>query len=559
MVETTRNEILRKIATDDCLPSARPVLMRLLELAATDNSSISDLALLIQQDPGLATHILKIVNSPFYTRGTNISSIRQAVLKIGFAKLRMIALGLSLRAAFPLIKIGAMDYEHFWKTSLYRAFTAQGVAQAAALRNGLDSSEVFTGGLILEIGLPVLYHVCPADLRDSFVSGDLPLSQIMLWQKRHLGITHREVGRVLLQRWKFPEQFIEAQRHFGRDALKEERSYFCRIIEFSRAAARISFGGREDFHYIQEVAPLLGLDAERVSEILCSTFMMVEEVAEQFQLSATADQDLLAVMEKANCALGRIEASLEAKFEETLPLVLNAESSSKSKEAPACPEKAKARDDDLLDAIAHEFRNPLMAIGGFAQRLYKNVEGKGSLEKYARIILDESSRMERLLNDIMSLNRPFELRIEAVEIVPLVEKAIDGFTTVLAQKGVRIVRSLSTASCVAPVDPEAITKAVLLLLETVAVSIRHDAEATVSVESICDAGEVVLSICAPLRSMSSDISRALPEGGFSTKTLGPGINVALSRKIIEAHSGRFDFSSDMENNCFTITLSAHSG
>jgi signal transduction histidine kinase len=380
----------------------------------------------------------------------------------------------------------------------------------------------------------------------------------MLWQKRHLGITHREVGRVLLQRWKFPEQFIEAQRHFGREALKEERSYFCRIIEFSRAAARISCGDREDFHYIQEVAPLLGLNAEHVSEILCSTFMMVEEIAEQFQLSATAEQDMLAVMDKANRALGRIEASLEARFEGTLPLVLNAESSSNSKEAPACPEKAKAMD-DLLDAIAHEFRNPLMAIGGFAQRLYKNVEGKGSLEKYAQIILDESSRMERLLNDIMSLNRPFELRIEAVEIVPLVENIVDGFTTVLAQKGVRVVKSLGAASCVAQVDPEAITKAVLLLFETVAISIRNNAEATVSVETICDADEVVLSIRAPLQSMSSDISAALLEGGFPSKTLGPGINVTLSRRIIEAHNGQFDFSSDMKNNYFTITLSAQSG
>jgi len=53
-----------------------------------------------------------------------------------------------------------------------------------------------------------------------------------------------------------------------------------------------------------------------------------------------------------------------------------------------------------LQAVAHEIRNPLMVIGGFARRLSTNLDPETSGGKYAQVILDEAARLEKLLAEM---------------------------------------------------------------------------------------------------------------------------------------------------------------
>jgi HD-like signal output (HDOD) protein len=144
-----KTNILQKIASNDYLPSLSPLTIQLIDLAADENSSILDLARVIEQDSGLTARLLKMVNSAYHARREPVSSISYAVMVAGFKKIRMMALNISLRDTFPLGKVGGMDYDYFWKTSLYRAFLAQGLAKGSSLSKHLDPDEVFTAGLIL--------------------------------------------------------------------------------------------------------------------------------------------------------------------------------------------------------------------------------------------------------------------------------------------------------------------------------------------------------------------------------------------------------------------------
>ena len=53
----------------------------------------------------------------------------QAILLVGHTRLRVMALSLSLRDSFPFGKAHSLDYEYFWKASLYRALIAQDLYQ----------------------------------------------------------------------------------------------------------------------------------------------------------------------------------------------------------------------------------------------------------------------------------------------------------------------------------------------------------------------------------------------------------------------------------------------
>jgi hypothetical protein len=114
------------------------------------------------------------------------------------------------------------------------------------------------------------------------------------------GINHREFGRLTLQHWHFPEPIIEAQKNFGPQALTEESSELCRLLEIARICTQLFLGAEENFAVLKEIARMLKMDLDRLSEILSEVFFKVEEMARELRLQINSNQDLLEVMEKAN-------------------------------------------------------------------------------------------------------------------------------------------------------------------------------------------------------------------------------------------------------------------
>ena len=137
MENSQKAKLLKKIVDSESLPSLSPIAIQLVELAADDRSSAPDLAAIIEKDPSLTTRLLKLVGSAFYARPERVSSISQAVVLLGFKKVRLMALSLSLRDTFPMGEHEGMDYNHFWKTSLYRGLIAQDFARSVQPINNL--------------------------------------------------------------------------------------------------------------------------------------------------------------------------------------------------------------------------------------------------------------------------------------------------------------------------------------------------------------------------------------------------------------------------------------
>ena len=57
---------------------------------------------------------------------------------------------------------------------------------------------------------------------------------------------------------------------------------------------------------------------------------------------------------------------------------------------------------ELSNAIAHEIKNPLVSIGGFARRLYRAMPEEASEKRYTQTIMTEVARLEKILNDLFN-------------------------------------------------------------------------------------------------------------------------------------------------------------
>ena len=390
MKEEPRNSILEKLAEGYGLPALSPVALKLVELASDESSSASELVEVIEKDPALAVRLLRLANSAFFGPSSKITSLSQAVVRIGFDRLRIMALSISLRDTFPLGKVGPLDYEKFWKVSLYRAIISRSLAQYS---KPVDPEEAFIAGLLTEIGLLILFDLFIKGHNEN-VSLELePLEEMLEWERRQFGVDHRQIGACALRFWKFPESIIECQELPTSRELENDCSDLRKICELARICSQVLFQEGTNFNTIfLQGEKILGLDQPTMNNIILTAFDDVNRLAHEMNLELDKGKDLIALMEKANKALGQISERISATpLSQHSTTVLPTLESIRNGNAEACA---------TLQAVAHEIRNPLMAVGGFARRLASTLDPHTEEGRYIQIILGEASRLEKLLNQM---------------------------------------------------------------------------------------------------------------------------------------------------------------
>jgi signal transduction histidine kinase len=135
----------------------------------------------------------------------------------------------------------------------------------------------------------------------------------------------------------------------------------------------VVFGETAALHDLRAfIQKTIRLDPGTVNGILAMAFGKVEELAQQLIMEVDSQKDILAVMEKANQALVRINSSMKTALSGLLDNVGQIDQSLDA----SSEEQTECRRDILqstLDAVTHEIRNPLLAIGGLKLAMARKI------------------------------------------------------------------------------------------------------------------------------------------------------------------------------------------
>jgi HD-like signal output (HDOD) protein len=202
---------LRKIAY---LPTMPQVLFKVEEALRDEKSAGTRIGAIVSQDPALTASVLRVANSIVYRGRTStpISSVPQAVGRLGFNEVKRICMSSALIRAFEGFGKG-IDHVEFWRHCVTVGMATRIFLQHSrdlALQAGDAADDAFTAGLLHDVGMLVMDQFFPeqfAQVRAQAESSGAPLAAA---ENKVLGIQHGEIGGILLATWRLPTRVVDA-------------------------------------------------------------------------------------------------------------------------------------------------------------------------------------------------------------------------------------------------------------------------------------------------------------------------------------------------------------
>jgi len=257
-----------------------------------------------------------------------------------------------------------------------------------------EPEEAFVAGLTLEIGLLIYSDIYIKTIHEEMDLDIYPLGSLLSLEKKRHGIHHREIGEIALKFWKFPDNIVMCQRYYYEQSTSEmpELAKICCIAE--KLSALICHEKSDLEPTMQTLTSSFGLTYDTIYDVVITAMHEVDETAQTLHIEIQGENDMLALMEKANRAL--IEISERIRDDRYKHLSNEPPSFDTLRSYNVTQNVEVIR---TLQAMAHEIKNPLTAVSGFARRLAKTLDPTSEGWRYVEIILKEAQRLEHALDE----------------------------------------------------------------------------------------------------------------------------------------------------------------
>ena len=209
----------------------------------------------------------------------------------------------------------------------------------------------------------------------------------------------------------------------------------------------------------------------------------------------------------------------------------------------------------LAAGVAHEIRNPLSSIKGFATYFKERYPDRPEDQQTADIMIQEVDRLNRVVGQLLEFAKPVPVKPKPVSLQALLNDSIKLIRDRAAEKNISIQTKNNTRMAEVRIDPDRINQVLLNLYLNAIDSMESGGELKVEISSDGQRRNVVIQVSDTGRGISRENLSKIFEPYFTTKSTGTGLGLAIAHNIVEAMAGKITVVSDREvGTTFTVAL-----
>ena len=209
----------------------------------------------------------------------------------------------------------------------------------------------------------------------------------------------------------------------------------------------------------------------------------------------------------------------------------------------------------LAAGVAHEIRNPLSSIRGFAQFFMQRFKGQENEQEYASIMVKEVDRLNRVITELLDFAKPKEPHQEPHSLENIFDHSLKLLAPEFAKKRVEVEKVYGPELPVMRVDRDRLSQAFLNLLLNSLESIEGGGKIRIEVKKSGSQSSIEIGISDTGKGIPQEDLGKIFDPFFSTKRKGTGLGLAIVHQIVESHGGDIAVESrEGEGTTFRITL-----
>jgi len=212
----------------------------------------------------------------------------------------------------------------------------------------------------------------------------------------------------------------------------------------------------------------------------------------------------------------------------------------------------------LAAGVAHEIRNPLSSIRGFAQFLSHSLSDRAEEQEYANVMVKEVDRINGVVSDLLTLSRPLVFEPVPTDINKMVAHAIRLVQDDAESRNIRIREDISPDMGKVSIDANQITQALLNLLLNAIQAIETKGNLIIGASLNDQRDQLSLWVEDDGPGVPLEIGGNIFDPFVTTRADGNGLGLAIVHTIVENHTGGVDYQSPPQGKSqgsrFTINL-----
>jgi putative nucleotidyltransferase with HDIG domain len=284
-VNVNEDKIKRIMAQVKSFPGMPVTAAKLLKMLDNPDSTAAEIEEVLRYDAGLTANILKLTNSAYFGIPSKVSSVRQAIMMLGWKRLLQLVMTMCMSTVMKKPIVGYdLPQGALWRHSVAVSVAAEAVVKALKIP---EAEEVFTAALLHDVGKLVL---------GGFVKNDMDQIKAMVAkgiafevaEYMVIGTDHAEIGANILKKWDFPQDLVNAVNWHHDPETCENHCTLSDIVHIANTVGlRIGFGRDTEGARIEpspSVTDRLGFEPVDIEVLVEQTLEGVNKLSDELML-----------------------------------------------------------------------------------------------------------------------------------------------------------------------------------------------------------------------------------------------------------------------------------